>query len=68
MMTQIPFDLSAFARAHGYEQVTCPDCDGTPSDTPCPNCGGTGRLWTSPRGSLSDTGLARLREILETGR
>lgn len=67
-MTQPPTrDLRAFARATGYDASPCPGCAHVaegPARAGCTNCGGSGRLWTSPRGSLSDDGLARLRHLL----
>ena len=52
----------------GYDAAPCPSCcAGAPSGgdrSGCGNCGGSGRLWASPRGSLSDDGLQRLRRML----
>jgi hypothetical protein len=62
-----PRDLRDFARQTGYAATQCPDCcrirPGSVVRTPCANCGGSGRLWTSPRGSLDDRGLARLLRL-----
>lgn len=67
MSPQSPRDLRDFARASGYAATPCPDCrrvrPGSIVRTPCANCGGSGRLWTSARGSLDDSGLARLHRI-----
>jgi hypothetical protein len=62
-------DLMAFARETGYDASPCPDCAApqrarADSET-CSNCGGSGRLWTSARGSLSDQGLQRLRAMVD---
>jgi hypothetical protein len=62
-----PRDLRDFARQTGYAPTPCPDCcrirPGSVVRTPCGNCGGSGRLWTSARGSLDDRGLARLLRL-----
>lgn len=68
MTAREPNDLRAFARATGYDAVPCPDCSRAASEphrSRCTNCGGSGRLWTSSRGSLSDEGLARLRHLVD---
>jgi hypothetical protein len=68
-MTQpLPRDLLQLARDTGYAAIPCPTCvppgAGRERAGVCANCGGSGRLWTSPRGSLSDDGLKRLRHLL----
>ncbi|MFN8603696.1 MAG: hypothetical protein U0842_24745 [Candidatus Binatia bacterium] len=67
MTPQGPRDLRDFAREIGYAAVQCPDCRhvrvGAVVRTPCANCGGSGRLWSSARGSLDDRGLARLHRL-----
>jgi hypothetical protein len=69
MLTEVSRELWLFARDNGYEATACPDCAGTADDVPsCANCGGSGRLWTSTRGSLSDAGLERLRGLVCSGR
>jgi len=63
-------DLGTFARATGYDATPCRSCadsEERPAGTRCTNCGGSGRIWTSVRGSLSDDGLARLRGMLQDG-
>jgi DnaJ-class molecular chaperone len=68
MTARQPRELGTFARRIGFEPSACHACTGTgidPSARSCTNCGGTGRLWTSQRGSLSDEGLARLRRLVE---
>lgn len=66
-----PRDLRDFARQTGYAATPCPDCrlvrPGSVVRRPCANCGGSGRLWTSARGSLDDSGLARLLRIHAAG-
>jgi hypothetical protein len=61
-------DLRDFARQSGYAPITCPECAARPSDGPlaggCANCGGSGRIWSSARGSLADDGIERLLEIV----
>jgi len=63
-------DLIAFAHESGYDAAPCPGCalSRVAADRcctgACTNCGGSGRLWTSQRGSLSDDGLQRLRWLL----
>lgn len=61
-------ELIGFARESGYDAARCPTCSArsVPSEgsSGCHNCGGSGRLWTSPRGSLSDDGLQRLQRLL----
>ena len=72
MSPRTPRDLRDFAREIGYAATPCPDCrlirSGTIVRKPCANCGGTGRLWTSARGSLDDRGLERLHHIHFGGR
>jgi len=62
-----PRDLRDFAREAGFASTPGPDCrrirPGSVSRTPCANCGGSGRLWTSLHGSLDDHGLARLLRL-----
>ena len=71
MSPRDPRDLRDFAREIGYAAAPCPDCRhvraGSVVRTPCANCGGSGRLWTSARGSLDDHGLARLHRIHTRG-
>jgi len=67
-VTTLRAEILDFARASGYVAAPCPDCDATePPDVraTCANCGGSGRLWTSPRGSLNDAGIARLRGLVD---
>jgi hypothetical protein len=68
MTPREPRELTAFARATGYDAAPCPGSAGAardPGSPRCTNCGGSGRLWTSARGSLSDDGLARLRHLID---
>jgi hypothetical protein len=70
MMRPLPRDLRDFARENGYVAQPCSACTGAACDVPaprCANCGGSGRIWHSPRGSLSDDGLQRLRELQSRG-
>jgi hypothetical protein len=67
MTAPLTRELDAFARATGYDPSPCPACAPvaeTAARAGCTNCGGSGRLWTSPRGSLSDAGLVRLHHLL----
>ena len=71
-MTQLLLrELIGFAQESGYDAAPCPSCSARalPGEgrSGCSNCGGSGRLWTSPRGSLSDAGLERLRRMLGHG-
>ena len=62
-----PRDLRDFARQSGYAPTSCPGCAATCANAParrCANCGGSGRIWSSARGSLADAGLERLLEIV----
>lgn len=72
MSARAPRDIRDFAREIGYTPSACPDCRHvrpvTVVRTPCANCGGSGRLWTSARGSLDDGGLARLHHLHHGGR
>ncbi|MEW6270748.1 MAG: hypothetical protein AB1689_15805 [Thermodesulfobacteriota bacterium] len=52
--------LRSLAAREGFEETTCPSCEGRDDVAPCPNCGGSGRLWVSGARSLSDAGLRRL--------
>ena len=68
-MTQLLLrELIGFARESGYDAAPCPSCSARTipgeGSSGCRNCGGSGRLWTSPRGSLSDDGLQRLHRLL----
>jgi hypothetical protein len=64
----LPRDLRDFARQSGYAPTTCPGCAAAPCAASrargCANCGGSGRIWSSARGSLADDGLERLRVLL----
>jgi len=67
MSAPLARELGQFARATGYDETPCPGCAPVAEVTArarCTNCGGSGRLWTSPRGSLSDAGLVRLHHLL----
>jgi len=52
--------LTRFARKVGFHPEACTAC-GSEVRPECPNCRGTGRLWSSGAGSLNDEGLERLR-------
>lgn len=64
LVSALPEALLDLARASGFEASRCPACVAGERDDRCPNCGGSGRLWTSPHASLSDEGLARLAQLL----
>lgn len=67
MTAPLTRELGQFARATGYDETPCPACAPIAEvavRASCTNCGGSGRLWTSARGSLSDAGLARLHHLL----
>lgn len=61
-------ELMDLARESGYAATSCPSCGigagESERSSACGNCGGSGRLWTSRRGSLSDDGLLRLARLL----
>jgi hypothetical protein len=67
MTRRPPRDLIDFAGGSGFAPASCPTCataTGRERRGTCANCGGSGRLWISSHGSLSDEGLRRLRDLL----
>jgi hypothetical protein len=52
-------DIRVAVKYH-FSPIRCPRCRFA---TGCANCGGTGRVWLNGRGSLSDAGIRRLREL-----